>query len=294
MARSVRVFLYAILFLIFLCPQAFALICGKKILIEHEGGTFELAPTRGGSGDKERCGWQDTFYIGAIDTNRIYRLVSYDVNDYRLDNWSLEVYGNDYLYETSCGRNYDRFKGPAVTDLTDPSGLYVFDSDSHLVKEQCGCDPNIKITLIPINFCAKIEPEGAGTVSFSPEKVYSINDVVTAKAIPGADWVFDKWKSPSQSVVNPLSYTFYGWTNTTFHAVFRDSQIRMEPGSGNPSEGYFNPYGGERQVLANHFKLTNKVSENAVISDMGFQIEGDLTLLAGATLIRDEGCTGSG
>jgi len=287
MTRSARVFLSATLFFVFLSPQVFAGVnCCYNILLEHEGTTYLLEggilPSSGS------CLWQKTFYLenGRKPTYRLER--GWD------DTWTLVV--NDYpyyYYETDCGRSSDFFQGPPVTDPNDPSGSYEW---FNVTGIQCGFDPTIQVTMIPLDFSITVEPEGAGTVTLSPAKQgYRFGDVVEAKAAPGLDWVFHRWKSPSnidyESDIISYTFQYYG---TKFHAVFRDSHVRMEAGGRNPSEGYFSPHGGEYQILANHFTLTNKVSEDAVVSELRFDIEGDLPLLAGATLIRDDGCAGAG
>ncbi len=290
MTRSAHVFFYAILFLILLCPHAFALNCGYHILLEHEGVEYTF-----GSGSSsyygDHCCWQQWFSYGTDG----YRNYSMGVNrgglGMDLDAWFVSIIDNAWL-DTSCQRNYDYFQGPAATDASDPTGSYTL---KEFTDDWGACGGRtITVRIVPLDVNVEVEPEEAGTVAITPSKDgYCIGDEIEAEALPGTDWVFYRWTSPTYSYSNPLSYTLYSY-GTTFRATFKDSQLRIEEGNRNPSEGYFNPYGGEYQILANHFKITNKVDQDATFSELSFTITGDLSLLAGATLIGDEGCTGTG
>ena len=290
MTRAVRVFLCAVLLLMFLCPTAHSLNCGYRIIVEHEGVEYDLGigyPSYYGT----NCVWSDYFPT----TGGYNRNYSVGINDgglgMDLDSWFALV--QDYAWlDSPCNRNYDYFQGPAASDVTDPTGSY---SVRHFYEGSVSCGGTmINVRRVPLDVNVEVEPEGAGTVVVNPSKEgYSIEDVVEVTARPGPDWVFDKWTSPSTSYSNPLSYTLYGY-GTTFHAVFKDSQLRVEEGEYNPNVGYFNPYGGVYRVLANHFTLTNKVEQDATVSELSFTIVGDLSLVSGAALIRDYGCIGAG
>ncbi len=290
MARSARVFFCVVLFFIFLSPQVFAACDPYSILLEHEGNTYKLFPTYHPANANPWI-WQGDVSVPPDGHKRTYALDG--INNFNLkptDKWDLTVIDNTLYSSIPCRRNYDSFIGPPITDSGDPGGFYAWDNDGI----QCGCDPDIQVTIIPYGFRISVQPEGAGTVTLTPSKEgYRCGDVVEARAVPGADWVFLRWEAPTISYENPISYTFYKY-GEWFYAFFRNSHVRMEAGGRNPSEGYFSPHGGEYQILANHFTLTNKVSEDAVVSELRFDIEGDLSLLAGATLIRDDGCEGAG
>lgn len=73
---------------------------------------------------------------------------------------------NTLYSNTPCHRNADNFVGPPITDSGDPGGFYAWDKDG----VQCGCDPDIQVTIIPFDFKITVEPEGAGTVTLSPAK----------------------------------------------------------------------------------------------------------------------------
>ena len=289
MKRAGRVSFCVILLLIFPCTAVHAFRCGHDLLLRHGGEEFVL--TNGSTSTQgDHCMWHDTFY-GLFSARTYHVAVNRGSVGMNLDAWYVDVTDNSW-WDTACGRNYDYFQGHLASDVQDPTGSYAL-TEFYEGWGSCGA-MNISIEIIPLDVIVEVLPEGAGTVEVTPSKEgYMIDDVVEAEAHPGADWVFDRWTTPLHSDSNPVSYTLY-YYGTTFTANFKESQIRLGEGGHNPVDAYFNPFTGEREIVANHFTLTNKVDYGATVSELGFTVNGDLSLLAGVTLMGDDGCTGGG